>query len=104
MGTDALKTKGAEIWGWRRHLRTTNDLAALAAWINPTVRGWMTYYGKFYRTEIYVLLRRINTYLARWARRKFKRLRSFKQPKRWWTGLLQRQPRLFAHWAWMTEF
>jgi hypothetical protein len=38
------------------------------------------------------LLRRINTYLVRWARRKFNRLRSFKQAKRWWNGLLQRQP------------
>jgi RNA-directed DNA polymerase len=104
MGTDALKAKGAEIRGWRLHLRTTHDLAELAGWINPIVRGWMTYYGRFYRTEIYVLLRRINTYLVRWARRKFKRLRSFKKAKRWWHGLLQRLPRLFAHWAWMAEF
>ena len=50
------------------------------------------------------LLKRINTYLVRWARRKFKRLRSFKKAKRWWNGLLQRQPALFTHWAWMTEF
>ena len=50
------------------------------------------------------LLRRINTYLVRWARRKFKRLRSFKKAKRWWHSLLRRQPHLFAHWAWTTEF
>jgi RNA-directed DNA polymerase len=104
IGADALKAKGAEVRRWRLHLRTTNDLAKLAAWINPIVRGWMTYYGKFYRTAMDALLRRINTYLVRWARRKFKRLRSFKKAKRWWNGLIQRQPRLFAHWAWMTEF
>ena len=50
------------------------------------------------------LLRRINTYLMRWAQQKFKRLRAFKQAKRWWNGLLQREPQLFAHWAWMPEF
>jgi len=50
------------------------------------------------------LLRRINTYLVRWARRKFKRLRAFKRAKRWWNGLMKRVPRLFAHWAWMPEF
>jgi RNA-directed DNA polymerase len=94
MGTDALKAKGAEIRGWRLHLWTTKDLAGPAAWINPIVRGWMTYYGKFYRTELYGLLRCINTYLVCWARRKFKRLRSFKKVKRWWYGLLQRQPGL----------
>ena len=104
MGTDAVKAKSAEIHGWRLHLRTTKNLAELAAWINPIVRGWMTYYGRFYRSGIYVLLRRINTYLMRWARRKFKRLRSFKRRKQWWAELTRRQPRLFAHWAWVTVF
>ena len=53
---------------------------------------------------LYTLLKRINTYLVRGARRKFKRLRSFKKAKRWWHELLQRQPGMFTHWAWMTEF
>jgi hypothetical protein len=56
------------------------------------------------RTGLDGLLRRINTYLVRWARRKFRRLQAFKKAKRWWNGLLRRQAALFAHWAWMTEF
>ena len=104
MGTDALKDKGHEVRGWKPHLRTTCDLAALAEWMNPIIRGWMNYFGKFYRTEMFGLLRRINTYLVRSARRKFKRLRAFKRAKRWWNGLMKRVPKLFAHWAWMPEF
>ncbi len=64
---DALKDKGQTVRRWRLHLRTTPDLAELAEWMNPVIRGWMVYYGKFYRTEMDGLLRRINTYLARWA-------------------------------------
>jgi RNA-directed DNA polymerase len=101
---DALKKMGGEVRRWRINLRTTSDIAELAEWMNPVIRGWTTYYGKFYRTELDGLLRRINTYLVRWARRKFRRLRAFKKAKRWWNGLLRRQPALFAHWAWMTEF
>ncbi len=101
---DALKKMSGEVRRWRINLRTTSDLGELAQWMNPVIRGWMNYYGKFYRTELNGLLRRINTYLVRWARRKFKRLRSFKRAKRWWNGLLHRQPALFAHWTWMTEF
>ena len=101
---DALKKMGGEVRRWRINLRTTSDIGELAEWMNPVIRGWMTYFGKFYRTELDGLLRRINTYLVRWARRKFRRLRSFKRAKRWWNGLLRRQPALFAHWAWMTEF
>ena len=101
---DALKKMGGEVRRWRINLRTTSDLGELARWMNPVIRGWMSYYGKFYRTGLDGLLRRINTYLVRWARRKFKRLRSFKRARRWWHGLLRRQSALFAHWAWMTEF
>ncbi|WP_424863190.1 group II intron maturase-specific domain-containing protein [Streptomyces sp. MMS24-I29] len=42
--------------------------------INPIVAGWINYYGRFYRSALYPLLARINAYLARWIRRKYKRL------------------------------
>ena len=61
-------------------------------------------YGRFYRTALNGLLQRISTYLVRWAKRKYKRLRTFKKVRRWRDGLTARQPRLFAHWAWMTDF
>ena len=40
-----------------------------------------------------------NTYLTRWARRKYKRLRAYKRFRKWWTGLIDREPRLFVHWS-----
>jgi RNA-directed DNA polymerase len=101
---DALKRMSEEVRAWRIHLRTGTELEDLAAWINPVVRGWMSYYGRFYRTALNGLLQRINTYLVRWARRKYKRLRSYKKARKWWDGLTARQPRLFAHWTWMTNF
>jgi len=101
---EALKKMGEEIRSWRIHLRTATELQDLAAWINPIVRGWMTYYGRYYRTSLNSLLRRINAYLVRWARRKYKRLRTYKKARKWWEGLTARQPQLFAHWAWNAEF
>ena len=101
---DALNKMGEEVRSWRIHHRTATELKDIAAWINPVVRGWMTYYGKFYRTELNALLRRINAYLVRWARRKYKRLRTYKKARRWWEGLTERQPHMFAHWAWNAEF
>jgi RNA-directed DNA polymerase len=44
------------------------------------------------------LLLRINTYLMRWARKKYKRLKGFKRLKAWWNRVVQRAPNLFAHW------
>ena len=64
------------VWRLHRHVRLT--FADLARWANPVVRGWMQYYGAFYRSELSGLLARINTYLVRWIRKKYKRLRSKK--------------------------
>jgi len=100
----ALKDKGQRIRRWRIHACTTNNLEDLAEWINPVVRGWMNYYGRFNRWEMYSLLRSINTYLMRWARKKFKRLRTYKRVKAWWKRLVERRPEMFVHWAWMREF
>ena len=100
---DALERMSEEVRSWRIHLRSGTELEDIAAWVNPVIRGWMAYYGRFYRTALNSLLQRINTYLVRWAKRKYKRLRTFKKVRRWWEGLTARQPRLFAHWAWMTD-
>ena len=72
----------------------------LAERINPIVRGWMNYYGRFFRSELLPLLKRINGYLVRWARKKYRRLAPFKRVKRWWDRLVSRNRRLFAHWQW----
>jgi RNA-directed DNA polymerase len=101
---DALKTMSRRLRSWRLHRRTGTELHELAAAINPVIRGWMNYYGKFCRTALNPLLRRINTYLMRWARRKYKRLRTFSKARRWWHSLITRQPAMFAHWTWMTQF
>ena len=95
----ALKEKGQVVRQWRVHLWTGRDLAEIARQINPVVRGWINYYGRFGRTELYPLLQRINTYLMRWAARKYKRLRAWKRLKKWWLTVVRRDPRLFAHWA-----
>ena len=61
-----------------------HSLAELAALINPVIRGWQQYYGAFYRSALYGLFSRINAYLLRWIRRKYKRLRAFTKAKASW--------------------
>jgi RNA-directed DNA polymerase len=95
---EALKAKGVELRRMRIHRRTDLSLDDLARWLNPIVAGWINYYGRFYRTALDPLLKRVNVYLRRWAGRKYKRLRTHKRFSRWWTGLLARQSGLFAHW------
>ena len=70
----------------RIHRRTDLTLDDLARWLNPIVAGWINYYGRFYRSAISPLLRRVNAYLRRWAGRKYKRLRTNKRYRQWLAG------------------
>jgi RNA-directed DNA polymerase len=81
-------------------MRTGASLDEFAAAINRVVAGWINYYGLFGRKQLsLLLLRRVNTYLTRWARRKYKRLRAYKRLRTWWSGLMDREPGLFIHWS-----
>jgi RNA-directed DNA polymerase len=104
MSPEALKAKGERLRELRIHRRPNLSLNDLARWLNPIVAGWMNYYGRYYRTAMEPLLRRVSIYLRRWAGKKYKRLRTFKRFKRWWTGLQDREPGLFAHWRWVRAY
>jgi RNA-directed DNA polymerase len=102
VGRDALTRMGAVVRGWVLHRKTGLSEHELARWINPVVRGWMRYYGAFYRSALYPLLARVNAYLMRWLRNKHKRLRGFKKALIQWEQAVKLRPRFFAHWAWVT--
>ena len=84
---------------WHLRRRSESDLSSIAAEINPQVRGWIGYYGVFYRSELHFLKYRIDQHIVRWMRHKFKRLRY--RPVGAWALLAavkQREPGLFVHW------
>jgi RNA-directed DNA polymerase len=98
---DALNKISAAVRSWRLHLRTGHTFKDLARRINPIVAGWMQYYGAFYRSALSPLLQRINAYLMRWIRKKYKRLRGKKKARECWQGITGRYPLMFAHWKWV---
>ncbi|WP_199806863.1 MULTISPECIES: group II intron reverse transcriptase/maturase [unclassified Streptomyces] len=81
---EAAKRIRKQIRAWRLHQRSGSSLADLAREINPIVRGWIGYYGRFYPSELVKSLKRINHYLMRWAMQKYKRLR--RRRMRAWTA------------------
>ena len=98
---DAQNKISGQIRRWRLHRWIGLTLADIARQINPVVRGWMQYYGAFYRSALNPLLSRINAYVMRWIRNKYKRLRTTKKAKACWQRITRQHPRLFAHWAWV---
>ena len=96
---EAAKQMRAQIRRWRLHLRSGSTLEQLAREINPVVRGWINYYGRFCPSELYSSLNRIDDYLVRWLVQKYKRFRRKRARARDALGRHARRfPGLFAHW------
>jgi len=68
----------------------------------PYIQGWINYYSHFYKSELTPTLHRIDAFLIRWARAKFKRLRQRPKGARdWLARVVRATPHLFAHWRFL---
>jgi RNA-directed DNA polymerase len=95
----ALKARRQAIRGWSLQTRSDKALDDLARMFNPYIRGWINYYSQFYKSALYPTLLRIDAFLVRWARRKFKPLRQRSRGARdWLARVIRTSPGLFAHW------
>jgi len=95
----AAKAMRQRIRSWRMHLKPDLRLEDLSRMFNPVIRGWINYYGRFYKSALYPVLRHFNKALTNWAQRKFKRLARHQRRAEHWLGrIARREPKLFAHW------
>jgi len=89
----AMKAMNEKMREWEVLKKTTNTLQDISREINPVVRGWINYYGTFYKTKMKEFMHILNVKLETWAGRKYKRLRTGGMKTVKWG-----KPKLFAHW------
>jgi RNA-directed DNA polymerase len=95
----AAKDMRDTIRSWKLPKRSDQTIEELSRMFNPIVRGWLHYYGRYYRSALYASLHVLDRNLARWAKRKYKKLRCHHRRARHWIArLARRAPMLFAHW------
>lgn len=95
----ALVRISREIRRWALHNRSDKSLEELARMYNPVIRGWIAYYSHFDKSRLRPTLKRIDAYVIRWARRKYKRMvHQTKGGREWFDRLRRKTPKLFAHW------
>lgn len=96
---ESLKSIRDKIRSWKLASLTHLSLKDLANQVNPVVRGWIQYYGAFYRTEIYPLAHYLNQRLAKWISKKFKKRKNHRVKSYELLGkMCNNNPRLFVHW------
>jgi RNA-directed DNA polymerase len=96
---EASKRMRREMRRWRIACRSDKTLTDLARMFNAVIKGWINYYGRFYKSMLFPVFRHLNDTLVRWAMRKYKRLRRHTgRARRFIADVSRRQPGLFAHW------
>jgi RNA-directed DNA polymerase len=98
----AVKRMSETVRSWRLHRHVNLTWEQLAQWIGPVIRGWMSYYGRYNRSVLYPLLARVNFYIQRWLRHKYRRLRPIKALVRAWKRVTTQNPQALPHWRWTT--
>jgi RNA-directed DNA polymerase len=99
VSTDAATKMRQDMRRWQLPLRSDKAIDDLARMWNPVLRGWIQYYGRFYRSALCSVFRHLNDLLVRWAMRKYKRFRRHcRRAEHWLGGVARREARLFAHW------
>ena len=78
---------------------TQRSLDDIARKLNPLLRGWIGYYGRYNPSALETMLRHVNLTLVGWTMRKFKRFHGRKVgAARFLEKLVRIQPALFEHW------
>lgn len=95
----ALKTMRTAIRDLKIRRQTHLSLSEVAHRINPLVRGWIAYYGKFTKAALMPVLIYINQTVRAWMRRKFKRFKIHKiRASEYLHKLARERSEIFVHW------
>lgn len=99
MSNSAGKAIRQEVRSWSMPKRSDKSLVDLSNMFRAKIQGWINYYGRFYRSAMYMTLRHINGKLVWWAMRKFKKLKRHRRRAEHWLGRVAKKfPSLFPHW------
>ena len=75
------------------------SIVGIAQFLNPMIRGWVHYYGKFRGYELSKVFQLLRKRLVKWARKRYKRYRtSLTKAYKWLDRVRKQFPYLFYHW------
>jgi len=95
----AMKDMRATIRELNFRYQTQLSWEEIAHKLNPLLRGWIEYYGRYAPSALYPLLRYVNQTLVAWVMRKFKRWKGRKtRASQFLQQLARERADLFVHW------
>ena len=75
------------------------SIVGVAQYLNPMIRGWVRYYGKFKMYKLTKVFQLLSNRLVWWARKRYKRYKtSIRKGYKWLANVRKQYPTLFYHW------
>jgi len=104
VSASALKSMREKIRDLNIRRRTHVTIAEIARQLNPILRGWIEYYGRYTPSALLKIFQYVDQTLHAWMMRKFKRFKGHKT-QTWLVleRLRRERAELFAHWQYGKE-
>jgi len=81
------------------HRLNFNSIVGVALYLEPFIRGWINYYGKFRITELNPVFLLLRQRIVWWARKRYKRYKTnMNKAYRWLDKVKKQFPNLFYQW------
>jgi hypothetical protein len=78
---------------------TFKSIVVVAQYLDPMIRGWVRYYGRFKMYELTKVFRLLSKRLVWWARKRYKRYKTnIRKGYAWLATVRNQYPNLFYHW------
>ena len=78
---------------------TFKSVVGVAQYLEPYIRGWVNYYGKFRLSEMNPIFQLLRKRIVRWARKRYKRYKtSLNRAYKWLERIRKQFPYLFYQW------
>ena len=95
----AAKAMRQRISNWNIQRWTTKNIQELSSMFKAVIRGWVNYYGRYYKSKIYCVLRHIDQMLLKWAMKKYRKLKGSRYKAYvWLIRVMANKVYLFPHW------
>lgn len=95
----ARKAISSKLSVMRMERNGSKSIVGIAQKLNPMIRGWIIYYGRYRGYELNRVFRLLHKRLIRWARKRYKRYRtSINKCYKWSSRIRKQFPNLFYHW------
>jgi RNA-directed DNA polymerase len=96
---EALKKMREQIRSWRLGDHALLPMEEVVRFINPILKGWWQYYGRFYRTAMFKLFKYLDERLGYYLRRKYRDLWGHKgRSLRRLNQIAKQHPEWLVHW------